>query len=71
MRINHTVMMNNVAVNNYMKENNILIAGVLVSILIVGGAFGYKEFFSTMLSGESGEQTQPKVITVTIGEEST
>ena len=63
--------MNNVPASNYMKENNILIAGVLVAILIVSGAFGYKKFSTTLISDEHLKQTEPRVITVTVGEEST
>ena len=46
--------------SNYMKENNILIAGVLVAILIISGAFGYKKFSSTIISDEHKEQTHPQ-----------
>ena len=64
-------MTNNVTASNFMKENNVLIAGTLVAILIVSGAFGYKKFSNTLLSNEHTEQTHPQVITMTVGEEST
>lgn len=61
--------MNKVTTRHFMKENNVLIAGVLMTILIIGGAFGYKKFSNTVAYDEHIKQTQPKVITMTVGED--
>ncbi|MDQ3076396.1 MAG: biotin/lipoyl-binding protein [bacterium] len=57
-----------------MKENKILIMGVVVAVLIVGGAIGYKKFSSNgtvQTQVLSDENIYPKVSILTIGQTTT
>jgi multidrug efflux pump subunit AcrA (membrane-fusion protein) len=57
-----------------MKENKVLIVGVLVAVLIVVSALGYKKFSnnsSSALDMEHVENNYPKVSVLTVGQSST